>query len=134
MPKEKLSDAQVALYSEKYLKMRRNSVARLSRHLTTEEGNRQYDLRNSTILRKWSYQVQRESGLLYFVGMVEIELNCLRYLAMREEACWHMPREKQTTDKGFILTRLTLDSVDNVRKTREQFDWLSENPKFHHGR
>ncbi len=119
---EALSPAQIALYAEKYQKMRKHSVEHfIACHITTPEGNRQYDLRNDDFMRKWVYKAQKESGIVYFTGMNEITLNCLRYLVMREEVCWHT-----RTD------RMALNSADGIKKSKEQFDALAENCKFYH--
>lgn len=122
MQEEKLSPAQVAIYADKYLKMRKHSVELfLDCHITTAEGAIQFDLRNHDLLRKWQYKIEKESGILYYSEMNDIELHCLRYLAMREESCWHIKS-----------VRLALNSPENVKKSKEQFDSLAENYKLHH--
>lgn len=131
--KEKMSCDQIALYAQKYLKMRNHSVERfLDCDITTPEGIRQYDLRNDELLRKWQYEIQKESDILFFEGMHEDALNCLRYLAMREEGCWHIARKQHTTNKGVKIGKLSLNSPEEVKKSKDDFDALAENHSFYH--
>lgn len=130
MPKEKLSDAQVALYAEKYLKMRIHSVQSMPVTLRSiHDLSKMYDARNDDILYKWLFRVQDESGINHCRSLPEVELNCLRYLAMREESCWH-----DLTD-NFPKVRFSIKNLNtptSVIKNKHIFDMLADNPKLYH--
>ena len=116
--RQKITDHEIAEFSSKYVRMRSFSCH------TTDGYVLDYDKRNDVLLLKFQQAIEEMSGLS--IGTIcRAELQCLRYLAMRENAI----REDRD---GIREVKITTRNFDRIVKGREKFDELAENPYTHH--
>jgi len=113
----KISDENIAKYSGYYVKMRAFSVHALDGWIE------EYDKRNNPILYKYQAFLELTTGLSIHTED-RPQLQCLRYLAMRELA------SRETKDNRYINIRDT--RLELINEQRAMFDSLAENPYAHH--
>lgn len=111
-----LSEYEIKMYSEKYAKMRQNSVFIFGGDYFS------YDKRNDIYLNKFRHIIESKSGLSITTKNL-VELQCLRFLAMRELAY-------RTQKDGVDFIKLKVD--DPRRNVINKFEEMADNPYIHH--
>lgn len=113
-----LTDKEIARFSHNYVKMRSFSVHKMD--CTTAD----YDKRNTPLLIKYRRHIESVSGLS-IESADRVELQCLRYMAMREEAI------REFCD-GLGILKMTAENYDRITAARQKFDDMAENHYIHH--
>lgn len=111
-----MTESEIKMYSDKYAKMREHSVFCLGGSYFD------YDRRNDIILNKFKYIVESKSELSIDTKDPH-ELQCLRFLAMRELSY-------RTEDDGVKTLKIGAD--DARRKKLNLFEEMAENPYVFH--
>jgi len=105
-------------YSRKYIRMRSFSVNK------TDSWVADYDKRNDVLLQKFRNAILVMSGLSLFTKDM-VELQCLRYLAMREQAA----RSESDGNNHIVLD---VSNRRRITEARNSFDALADNPYANH--